>query len=207
MLNESFVAEKKEAGTYAPLPVDIYTVELLDIVAITEESYDSKQARAKDPNIAPVDETTLKFQFVLLEGKDGDAELRGRNLFQNFVPSFLYISKKGKNKLYQIVEALQAQTVSPEQEAFGITGKELNSFIGKQCRVGTVNKTEGDKTYTNIDKFLAVKDKYPSLTAEEKENARIKPKETEATQPQSDILPVYGNEQISPEDIPFNPER
>ena len=30
---------------------------------------------------------------------------------------------------------------------------------------------------------------------------------TEATQTQSDILPVYGNEQISPEDIPFNPER
>lgn len=206
MLNDSFVAEKKEAGTYAPLPVDIYTVELLDIIAVTEESYDSKQARAKDPSLAPVDETTLKFQFVLLEGKDGDTDLRGRNLFQNFVPSFLYISKKGKNKLYQIVEAMQAQTVSPEQEAFGITGKELNSFIGKQCRVGTVNKTEGDKTYTNIDKFLAVKDKYPALTAEEKESAKIKPKDGEQTT-QSDILPVYGNEQISPEDIPFNQER
>ncbi len=200
MLDNNFVAEKKEAESYAPLPVDIYTVELLDIVAITGESIDSKEARKKDNTLAPVEETTLKFQFVLLEGKDGDTDLRGRNLFQNFVPSYLYVSKKGKNKLYQIVEALQAQTVSPEQEAFGITGKELNSFIGKQCRVGTVNNTKDDKTYTNIDKFLAVKDKYPVLTDEEKESARIKPKEETA---KSDILPEYPDAEM-PTPFPNN---
>jgi len=179
MLDETFVAPKKEANEYTPIPEDIYTVELLDVMSRTEESYNSKQERAKNPELEPVMETVLDFQFVLLEGKDGDKDLRGRNLFQNFVPTFLYIStKKGKNKLYQIVEALQGQTISPEQEAYGITGKDINGLIGKQCRVGTTNKTSGDKVYSNIDKFLVVKDKYPSLTTEEKEASKIKPKES-----------------------------
>ena len=179
MLDETFVATKKEATEYTPIPEDIYTVELLDVFSRTEESYDSKQNRAKNADLVPEMETVLDFQFVLLEGRDGDKDLRGRNLFQNFVPSFLYISsKKGKNKLYQVVEALQGQTVSMEQEAYGITGKDLNNLIGKHCRVGTTNKVAGDKTYSNIDKFLAVKDSYPALTTDEKENSLIKPKES-----------------------------
>ena len=189
MLDETFVVTKKEAGEYTPIPEDIYTVELLDVTSRHEETYDSKQERAKDLSLAPKMETVLDFQFVLLEGRDGDKDLRGRSMFQNYVPTYLYISqKKGKNKLYQIIEALQGQTVSPEQEAFGISGKELNGLIGKQCRIGTTNKTVGDKTYTNIDKFLAAKDKYNSLTQEEKDKARIKPKDGEGSE---SVLPTY----------------
>jgi hypothetical protein len=184
MLDETFTVTKKEATEYTPIPEDIYTVELLDIISKTEETYDSKEARKKDVHLEPEMETVFDFQFVLLEGKDGDKDLRGRNLFQNYVPTYLYVSsKKGKNKLYQIIEALQGQTVSPEQEAFGISGKELNLLIGKQCRVGTTNKTSGDKVYSNIDKFLVVKDKYPALTAEERDKSRIKPKDEEEERP------------------------
>lgn len=190
MLDETFVVTKKEAGEYTPIPEDIYTVELLDVTSRNEETYDSKQERAKDLSLAPKMETVLDFQFVLLEGRDGDKDLRGRSMFQNYVPTYLYISqKKGKNKLYQIIEALQAQTVSPEQEAFGISGKEINGLIGKQCRIGTTNKTVGDKTYTNIDKFLAAKDKYNALTQEEKDKARIKPKTDSDS-----VLPTYETE-------------
>jgi hypothetical protein len=200
MLDENIVVEKQEATEYTPVPEDIYTVELLDINARVEETYDSKTKRKGDETLPKEMETVFDCQFVLLEGKDGDKDLRGRNLFQNFVPSYLYIStKKGKNKLYQIVEALQGQTLSPEQEAYGITGKDLNALIGKQCRIGTTNKQSGDKVYSNIDKFLVVKDTYPSLTEEEKEKARIKPKTDEKKS-------EYPADSLNSEDIPFNPE-
>ena len=180
MLNPNMSLPKEKAKEYKPLPEDVYTVELLDVNAKEVETYDSKEARKTNFDLAPVMETVLDFQFVLLEGRDGETDLRGRNIFQNFVPSYLYVSSKGKNKLYQITEALQGQTLSPKQEAEGITGADLNAFIGKQCRVGTVNKKTGDKVYSNIDKFLPAKGDFTPLSAKEKEDARIKPKDGDA---------------------------
>jgi len=186
MLDNNFVAEKKETVEYKPFPEDMYTVELLDVTSDQRPTYDTRN----NPDDQKEYETILNFQFVLLEGKDGDEDLRGRNIFANFVPSFLYISNKnGKNKLYEIVEALQGQTVSPEQEAYGITGETINGLIGKQCRVVTVNKVNGDKTYTNIDRLLAVKEEYPALTAEEKEKATIKPKDDDKNAGESNTEP------------------
>lgn len=188
MLDETIVVPKKEAGEYTPIPADVYTVELLDVNAREVETYDSKKARKSDDTLAPKMEMIFDFQFVLLEGKDGDKDLRGRSLFANYIPSYLYIGKNGKNSLYQIVEALQRQSISPDQEAFGITGKELNMLVGKQCRVVTVNKEVGDKTYSNIDNYMQMKEAYPSLTVEEKEKSRIKPKDGEKS---DSILPEY----------------
>ena len=191
MLDNNLKVEKKETVEFQPLPEDMYTVELLDITSEERSTYDTRNK----PEAEQEKETVMNFQFVLLEGKDGDKDLRGRNIFQNFVPTFLYISNKnGKNKLYQIVEALQGQTISPEQEAYGITGEFLNSLVGKQCRVTTINKTSGEKTYSNIDRYLAVKETYPALTEEEKENAKVKPKEDEKTD----------TPQITEDDVPFD---
>jgi len=177
MLDPQMSLPKEEAKEYKPFPEDVYAVELLDVNSKEVETYDSKKARVLDLQLAPIMETVLDFQFVLLEGRDGETNLRGRNIFQNFVPSYLYISAKGKNKLFQITEALQGESLSQQQEAEGITGADLNSFIGKQCRVGTVNNTKGDKTYSNIDKFLFAKGEFDALTTVEKEEAKIKPKE------------------------------
>ena len=66
MLEDSFTVTKKEATEYSPIPEDIYTVELLDIMSRTEETYDSKQERAKDSSLEAKMETVLDFQFVLL---------------------------------------------------------------------------------------------------------------------------------------------
>jgi len=186
MLEPTMTMPKEEAKEYKPFPEDVYAVELLDVNSREVESYDSKEARKKDMHLEPVMETVLDFQFVLLEGRDGETDLRGRNIFQNFVPTYLYISSKGKNKLYQITEALQGESLSQKQEAEGITGADLNAFIGKQCRVGTVNKTSGDKTYSNIDKFLFAKGEFAPLTAAEKDAARVKPKEDTESQNTSD---------------------
>jgi hypothetical protein len=176
----------------------VYAVELLDVNSKEVETYDSKKARLLDLNLAPIMETVLDFQFVLLEGRDGETDLRGRNIFQNFVPSYLYISAKGKNKLFQITEALQGESLSQKQEAEGITGAEINAFIGKQCRVGTVNNTKGDKTYSNIDKFLFAKGEYDSLTVAEKEQATIKPKQETAEEKAKKDAEFDGTEVSSP---------
>ena len=191
MLNPNMTLPKEEAKEYKPFPEDVYAVELLDVNSKEVETYDSKQARKTDTHLEPVMETVLDFQFVLLEGKDGDTELRGRNIFQNFVPKYLYISAKGKNKLFQITEALQGSSLTQKQEAEGITGADLNAFIGKQCRVGTVNKTNGDKTYSNIDKFLFAKGEFAPLTAQEKEEAKIKPKDDDS------VLPDYSDKRAN----------
>jgi hypothetical protein len=204
MLNPDLQLPKEEAKEYKPFPEDVYTVQLLDVNSKEVESYDSKEARKKDANAKVEMETVLDFQFVLLEGKDGDTNLRGRNIFQNFVPTYLYISSKGKNKLFQIVEALQGSSLSQKQEAEGITGADLNSFIGKHCRVGTVNKAHGDKIYSNIDKFLPVKEVFESLTSQEKEDAKIKPKADEETERKAEA--EYTGEdssELTAADIPF----
>jgi len=179
MIDPNMELPKNEGKEYKPFPEDVYAVELLDVNSKEVETYDSKQDRKTDVALEPIMETVLDFQFVLLEGRDGETELRGRNIFQNFVPTYLYVSSKGKNKLFQITEALQGEMLSQKQEAEGITGADLNAFIGKQCRVGTVNKTSGEKTYSNIDKFLVAKGDFAPLSAKEKDEARIKPKETE----------------------------
>jgi hypothetical protein len=202
MLNPTMTMPKEEGKEYKPFPEDVYAVELLDVNSKEVETYDSKQERKTDTHLEPVMETVLDFQFVLLEGRDGDTDLRGRNIFQNFVPTYLYISSKGKNKLYQITEALQGTPLTQKQEAEGITGADLNAFIGKQCRVGTVNKTNGDKVYSNIDKFLPAKGDFAPLTAKEKEEATIKPKEETAEEKARADAEFEGTE-IKPEHVPF----
>lgn len=188
MLDPQMAMPKEEGKEFKPYPEDVYAVELLDVNSEKVETYDSKQARKTDIHLEPVMQDELTFQFVLLEGNDGEENLRGRNIFQNWVPPFLYIGKRGKNTLYQITEALQGESLSQKQEAEGITGADLNAFIGKQCRVGTVNKPskDGSKIYSNIDKFLPAKGEFAPLTAEEKENAKIKPKTDEAAEKKAD---------------------
>lgn len=202
MVDPNLQLPREEAKEYKPFPEDVYAVQLLDVNSKELETYDSKQDRKTDPDLKPEMETVLDFQFVLLEGQDGETDLRGRNIFQNFVPTYLYISSKGKNKLYQITEALQGESLSPKQEAEGISGADLNAFIGKQCRVGTVNKTSGDKTYSNIDKFLPAKGEFAPLTAKEKEDATIKPKTDLVADAKADAE-FEGLEDIGSSDIPF----
>jgi len=186
MLEEKFKVEKREKTEYPPLPEDMYQVELLDITSDWKPKY-------KKP-----DETELKlsFQFTLLDGKDKDGEsLRGRNIWRNFVPTYLYIGKKGKNVLYEILEALLGHELSPEEEAT-MDEEFLNGLVGKQCRVMVKNKKKDDAIYSNIDGFLNATKKLKALTDEEKENARVKNKDNKDKKEGSDS-------EVDVEDIPF----
>ena len=172
MINETFRIEKKEAVSYPPIPENVYQCEVLDITM--KESLNYKKT-AK--------ENVLDFQFTLLNGKDksliSDANptgsLRGRNLWRNFVPTFLYIGKNGKNVLYQIVEAIDGEEMSPEREAT-LDSQAINTLIGKQCRVVVKNKVDGEKIYSNIANFLPIENELPKLTPEEKDKAVVKNK-------------------------------
>lgn len=189
--------EKKEANSYAPLPENMYIVELLDVNSELRPTFDTRAL----PDDQKIMETVFNFHFVLLDGEENGKSLRGRSLWHNFVPSYLYIStKNGKNKLYEVIEALQKQTISPEQEAFGISGKELNGFIGKQTRVATSNTTKGDKTYSEIVKFYSNSPYVLGLSVDEKIAATPKPKEGAGA---PEVLPEYPSNTIAPEDIPF----
>jgi hypothetical protein len=202
MLASDLKVEKKEAMDYAPLPEDVYQVELLDITSEVKPTYDTRNK----PDPEKEYETVLNFQFVVLDGQDDKGEsLRGRNIFENFVPTFLYISKKnGKNKLYKITEALMGRELTPEDEAY-MDGAFLNTLIGRQLRIGTIIKKDGDKSYTNIDKYLRAGTLINALTDEEKEKSKIKPKDD------GQKAQGYGNavdnmsspDDINPEDIPF----
>jgi len=185
-ITEQMQIEKREGKTYEPLPENIYQVELLDITLKETPKY-------KQPDEI---EKVFDFQFTLLDGKDKKGEsLRGRSIWRNFVPTYLYIGKKGKNVLYQIVEAILGEELSPEQEA-KLDTEALNSLIGEQLRVLVKNNTKDKKTYSNIESFLSVETKINSLTDDEKESAKVKPKE-EKEETNEDV------EEIKIEDIPF----
>lgn len=199
MLDPNLNVEKKETTNFTPLPENMYTVELLDINSEKRPTYDTRN----NPDDQKEYETVFNFQFVLLDGEEDGKSLRGRSVWNNFVPSYLYISSKnGKNRLYEIVEALQKQTVSPQQEAEGITGQYLNSLVGKQTRIATENQVKGDKTYTQIVKFYQLSQNLDPLTKQEKIDATPKPKDEKAEQVATEQYD--GNEEITADDIPFN---
>lgn len=197
MITEPIKIEKKEKMEFKPLPENIYQVELLDVSDRKHPTYDTRNK----PDSEKVYERIFKFQFTLLNGKDSEGfDLRGRNLWEDFVPVYLYEGKNGKNKLYQIVEALIGRNLTIDEEAM-MDGEYLNGLIGKQCRVGVKNKKSGDKVYSNIESYYPAEAEMTKLTAEERENATVKPKEESAEE--NDTTPSEG-EEISSDEIPFN---
>ena len=184
MIDANMIIEKQEGKTFPPLPANVYQVELLDVNAEVKTTYDTRNK----PEEEQEKETIFNFQFTLLSGKDinqpeDKQNLRGRNVWINFVPTYLYIGKNGKNKLYRIVEGLLQRNLTLKEEAEGITGALINGLIGKQIRLGIEPVTKGDKTYDQVTAYYVVESNMEPLTAEEKDNATVK-KDTE------DILAV-----------------
>ena len=192
MIDDKIQIDKEEAKVYPPLPENIYQVELLDITSELRPTFNTRFA----PEEEQEKELILKFQYTLLEGKDSDEELRGRNVWHNFVPAVLYIGKNGKNALYRIVEAFLGRDLTQEEEARGLTGEFLNKLIGQQCRIGTKHKSskDGSKVYDNVESYYASEKDGKKLTDEEKEDAKVKIK---------DGKPIDAKEEIQKSDIPF----
>lgn len=155
----SFKVNYEEKKSFV-IPEDVYQVELLDI-----EMKDAVDKETKETY------NVLSFQFVIVE----EGRYRGLSLWRNYVPTTLYISKKGKNVLFQIIEAMIGRELTNE-EYHTMDSDKINRLVGYQCRVTTKNKKTDDGEYSNIDSFLVKKSSLKSLTDEEKEKARVKTK-------------------------------
>lgn len=190
MLEANIKVEKKEAQVYPPLPSDIYQVELLDIGTQQKPTYKTKTL----PDDEKVYETVFKFQFTILDHR----ELRGRNVWANFVPSFLFIGKNGKNDLYKILEAMLGHEMSPEEEA-NLDSTFLNSLIGKQCRIFIETVHKGDKSFDKASKFLPAMNQLSPLTEAEKEKARVKNEKKDERKMVEEGEEGY----VNPDNIPF----
>jgi hypothetical protein len=201
MLDDKMHIPKEEAKVYPPLPKNIYQVELLDI---SLRDAKGKYAKPGDKNFS--------FQFTLLEGKDKDNDLRGRNVWANFVPTALYIGKNGKNELYNIVEAFLGRELTLEEEAKGLSGLFLNTLIGQQVKVFVdhrFDKVDRTKIYDNITSYIAATQRLTPLTAEEKEKAKVKaksePEPTNEPEPTEEHMAGHVEDQIGSalDKIPF----
>lgn len=167
MISEDIQVEKREKKEYPPIPKNIYQAQIFDI-----NLADAKGKYAKPG------EKNFVFQFTLLEGNDGKTDLRGRNIWHNFVPTYLYIGKNGKNDLYRIIEAVKGKELDFEEEAT-FDKHFVNSLIGKQLRILIEPTRVGDKVYDNVTDYLAITVKVPELTSEEKEKSMVKKKKEE----------------------------
>lgn len=187
MLKEPIKIEKREATVYLPLPEDIYTVELLDINSEKRPTYDTRNK----PKEEQIMETIFMFQFTLLEGLDKKEgkDLRGRNIWENFVPAYLYEGKKGKNKLYQITEALLGHDLSQEEEAT-LDQDRINDLIGSQCRVINKQVKKDDKIWDRIVQYLPANESKEPLNDEEREQAKVKVKTDDSSKEEKNEEPT-----------------
>lgn len=205
MIQQDFSIEKKEVTSFKPLPENIYQVELLDVNVEERPTYDTRNKPDSDKEY----EKVFNFQFTLLSGIEIETSngmdsingksLRGRNVWENFVPSYLYISSKhGKNKLYEVIEGLIRRELTKEEEA-NFTASKLNGLIGRQVRIGVKHKQSGDKTYDRIEQYYPIETMINALSPEEKEKAKIKEKEQTPVEKAASIL---GGTIVKDEEIP-----
>jgi hypothetical protein len=167
--------EKREGSNFEPLPDDVYTAQLIDIELEEKPSYNDKNKMEK----------VFNFIFAIL-----DQDFRGRWMSRGFVPTYLYIGKKGKNALYEILEALKGSTLTEEEEAY-MGGEFINAQIRKQVRLVVKTKEKGDKKYSNIESFMHARTQLTPFTVEEIHEMLSKREESknkkEEEQPQQEI--------------------
>lgn len=152
MITKDLKIGKKEQASFDPLPENMYQVQLVDVNSESRPTYETRNA----PEEEKVMEDVLNFEFAVLNDTGEQETLRGRRVWINFVPTFLYVSSKnGKNKLYKIIESLIGDELTPEQEA-SMDKDFINNLVGKQCRLATENMVKGDKVFTNVKSYYPV---------------------------------------------------
>jgi hypothetical protein len=103
-------------------------------------------------------------------------------VWNNFVPTNIYLTKNGKNSLWEIVEACIRRELTQEEIATGLTGDKINSLIGRQLKVFVDHRVKDGKTYDMITSYIKCDYPIKALTPEEKEKSTVKAKNAE-TQP------------------------
>jgi len=123
-----------EGGDYESIPEDVYETMI--------EKIDSKMALN---SFSGKEELTLNVVFNITEG-----EYAGRKLFRRIRPT---ISIGKPSNLYKLVCAIEGK----ELDGDFFENFKLSSLLGRFVRATVKNVTKGDRTYSNIDGFLASK--------------------------------------------------
>lgn len=190
MITQEIEITNKEKAEYPPLPKNVYQAQILDI------NLNDATGQYAKPG-----EKVFSVQFTLLDGMEKEKSLRGRNVWDNFIPTYLYIGKSGKNKLYGIIEAVLNREVTPNEVA-NFDKSFINSLIGQQIRIMVEPKKVGDRIFDNITDYLSVSTKLNELTAEEKEKSKVKAKDAIA-EVKEEIPTIQLDEELDPAKIPF----
>lgn len=178
MIPSNYQVKYEEKKTYDPLPKNVYTVEILSVDMAPATG---KYAKEGDMNFV--------FQFTLLDGTEKGESLRGRNVWNNFVPTSIYLGKNGKNSLWEIVEACIKRELTQAEVAYGLTGDKINSLIGKQLKIFVDHRVKDGKTYDTITSYIKSDGYLTPLTAEERDAATVKDKKNTTIIPAELINP------------------
>lgn len=190
MITEEIEITNKEKAEYPPLQKNVYQAQIFDINLKDATGQYSKPG-----------EKVFTVQFTLLDGMEKEKSLRGRNVWDNFIPTYLYIGKSGKNKLYGIIEAVLGRDVSPNEVA-NFDKSFVNSLIGQQVRIMVEPKKVGDRIFDNITDYLSVSTKLNELTPEEKEKSKVKEK-SKIAEVEETIPTIQLDDEVRIEDVPF----
>lgn len=188
-ITENFAIPKEEGKTYEVLPADIYQAQLIDVNVELNPDYNDKTKMVKN----------FSFLFAVIEEPN-----IGRWLTYRFVPTTLFIGRNGKNKLYQITEALMGRELTMEDENH-FDANFVGGLVGEQIRLGVKVKVTGEKKTNIIDAVYPIKvtlnpmaDIDQEKMREDYAEAQKKWKEN-ATEPVEEKLPVI--QQETEEDI------
>lgn len=204
-IKEEITVVKEEKKEFEALAKDVYNVQLVDVVIDIVEKYQKKDEFEK----------TFTFLFAVNEEQNN-----GRWVTVRYIPTYLFIGKNGKNKLYNILEALLGRNLSQEEEATGINTSFLNSLIGEQCRLGVDVTEKGGNTVDGFypcksklekipnSKVLEMQTKFEELRQKWSNNKKEAAKEVaaqEQTVAVDEEIPVIQIEEdeIRIEDVPF----
>jgi len=140
-ITENFSIEQEEAKEFQPLKAGIYQAQLIDVNVELNPDYNDKSVMVKN----------FTFLFAVLEEPNV-----GRWITYRFIPTTLYVGKKGKNKLYKLVEALLGSELTEDQikkfDAYFV-----GNLTGEQILLGLNTKISGENTINVIDAVYKIK--------------------------------------------------
>ena len=138
---------------FAPMPVDVYQFEVMDIESKMGTKFQSEELEEK-----------FSFTFVCVER----GEFYGRRLWRETNTKF--VGGQKPSNLYGVLCGITGKTFSKEEceDPSFINESLLNGLIGKQIRLSVGQKqSQSGKTVNTITSFLPVKEQLPAFDKDE----------------------------------------
>lgn len=181
---KAVAAEKK----YDLIPKDVYEAQVMSLKLDKKPTYETRSLPAEAQQF----QTVLTFEFALLEPE----ELKSRRQWVDVPnPNEMYASKKGKCRLWQILEAYKGKELTLDDAVSLATPETLNEMVGKQIRISIDSKaSDSGKVYNYITGYMKSKTELDKIALKQNVTLDEQPYPEETTE----VI-----ETINVEDIPF----